>query len=111
MRSASSLLVAFAVLAMLVGCGAGGSSGPDARPDEFSECWPEIARKPRGSAVLGTGRDAYEDMPEVLALEYGVQDGYNLVAHVRMDGIIPGDPSSPLEDANPRTRIRAFFDD
>ncbi|MBA3818856.1 MAG: hypothetical protein H0X17_08190 [Deltaproteobacteria bacterium] len=74
-------------------------------------CWPELVTTPRGSAVLGTGRGGFEPMPEVLPLEYGTQDGYNLVAHVRMSGFEPGDPKNIYERRNPRTRIRAYFDD
>lgn len=50
-------------------------------------------------------------MPAVLPLEYGTQDGYNLVAHVKMTGFTPGNASNILDPVNPRTRIRAFFAD
>lgn len=50
-------------------------------------------------------------MPQELPLEYGTQDGYNLVAHVRMSGLAPGNPANLFDPVNPRTRIRAFFDE
>lgn len=75
-----------------------------------TNCWPEdLVRTPQGSAVLGTGRDSYMDMPEVLPLEYGTQDGFNLVAHVRMTGFAPGNPADILDPKNPRTRILSYF--
>ncbi len=67
---------------------------------------------PTGTATLGTGHGRFEAMPEMLPIEYGTQDGYNLVANVRMTGLAPGDPNAAFDFAgNPRTRIRAFFAD
>ncbi len=74
-------------------------------------CPPYVKRQPKGSATLGTGRDAYEPMPEVLPMEYGTQDGFNLVAHVRMTGFDPGDPLDFYNPRNPRTRILAYLHD
>jgi hypothetical protein len=48
-------------------------------------------------------------MPDELPLGYGVQDGFMLFAHVRMNGFAPGNPADILDPANPRTRIRAYF--
>ena len=74
-------------------------------------CWTDEPRDVRGTAVLGTGRGGFEAMPATLPLEYGTQDGFNLVAQVRMTGFEPGNPTNILDPANPRTRIRAYFDD
>src|SRR5678816_2964421 len=74
-------------------------------------CWPDLVTFPQGTATLGTGRAAFEPMPDELPLEYGPQGGFNLVANVRMTGFYPGNPHNILDPYNPRTRIRAFFDD
>ena len=111
-------LVILAAVA-LAGCGedpAGGmvDAGVDASVDAPVEpptpCWPD-QRTPQGSAVLGTGRDGFQPMPADLPIEYGVQDGYMLIANVRMTGFTPGNPQDVLDPSNPRTRIRAFFHD
>lgn len=66
----------------------------------------------KGSATLGTGRDAFEAMPDTLPLEYGAQAGFDLVANVHMTGLDPGKPGAGvLDPGNPRTRLRAFFAD
>ena len=91
---------------------AGSDATADAGPPQ--PCWPDVTHVPQGSAQLGTGVDGYagyKPMPDVLPLEYGTQDGYNLVAHVRMTGFSPGDPANLFDPRNPRTRIRAYFDD
>lgn len=102
----------------LVGCGddpaggmvdAGTDAGVDAPRPPAGPCWLEQPRTPQGSAVLGTGREGFEPMPEVLPLGYGAQDGFMLFAHVRMNGFTPGNPADILDPANPRTRIRAYF--
>lgn len=102
--------------AALVGCGDDRASGTDAGPGIEDSgmpkpCWPDLAQMPRGSASLGTGRDGFETMPDVLPLEYGTQDGFMLIANVRMSGFAPGNPQDVLDPANPRTRLRAFFAD
>lgn len=91
----------------------GGASGTDAAIDAYvpGPCWPEGPTTPHGNVVLGTGYTAYEPMPANLVLEYGVQDGYNFIANVRMSGFDPGNPSDVLDPKNPRTRIRAYFED
>jgi hypothetical protein len=66
---------------------------------------------PQGAAILGTGIDAFEPMPDMLPLEYGPQGGFDLVANVRMSGFAPGNPQNILDPGNPRSRIRAFFAD
>src|SRR5437870_334641 len=76
-----------------------------------AQCWPELATFPQGSAELGTGRDAFEPMPDLVQLEYGPQGGFNVVANVQMTGFAPGNPQNVLDDRNPRTRIREFFAD
>lgn len=105
-----------AAAAALVGCGDGGGGGPDGGSDADidaagppGECWPAAPRIPQGSVTLGTGRDGFETMPAVLPLEYGAQDGFMLIANVRMTGFAPGNAQNILDPANPRTRIRAFF--
>lgn len=102
--------------AALVGCGDAPASGVDADPgmdgsNTPGSCWPDLVQQPRGSASLGTGRDGYETMPEVLPLEYGSQDGFMLIANVRMSGFPPGNAQDILDPGNPRTRLRAFFAD
>jgi hypothetical protein len=92
-------------LLALAACGSGDGDDID------DGCWPDIPTTPHGSAVLGTGYTSYEPMPEMLPLEYGVQDGYNFVAHAKMTGFHPGNPADILDKKNPRTRIRAFFAD
>jgi hypothetical protein len=107
-------VAALVALTATAGCG-GGDDGADAaictlRADP-AQCWPDPAHKPQGSVTLGTGRAAFEAMPETLTLEYGPQGGYDLVANVRMSGFDPGNLDMLLDPGNPRTRIRAFFAD
>jgi len=115
MRSAAHVLV---VALLGSGCGDDVSISPDADvPVELDAnippgpCWPDVARIPRGSATLGTGRDGFETMPDELPLEYGSQDGFMLIANVRMTGFPPGNAQNILDPANPRTRIHAYFDE
>jgi len=79
----------------------------DVAPPE--SCWPDDGQIARGWGLLGTGRDTFEAMPAILPIEYGAQDGFDLVANVKMDGLVPGDPSNVLNPINPRTRVRAYF--
>src|ERR1041384_5042298 len=102
-------VVALGAMTAIAGCG--GDAAICTASAEPSRCWPETAHRPQGSVVLGTGREAFEPMPEVLALEYGTQDGYDVAANVRMSGFAPGNPKNVLDPSNPRTRIRAFFAD
>lgn len=101
-------VIAIVTAAALSGAMATGCTEPDDPP---GPCWPELTQTPHGSAVLGTGRDGFETMPDTLPLEYGAQDGYMLIANVRMSGFAPGNPQDVLDPGNPRTRIRAYFDD
>jgi hypothetical protein len=87
---------------------ASADAGDDAPP---ASCWPDDGTTPAGSAVLGTGTDAFEPMPAMLPLEFGSQQGFDLVANVTMNGLVPGDPSNVFATTNPRTRIRAYFAD
>lgn len=107
--------IAVVLAAALFACGEDHvSGGPDASPDSVTspgECWPLIDHVPKGSATLGTGWNDFEVMPDVVPIEYGTQDGYMMAAHVRMTGFDPGDPNDVFEPRNPRTRIRAFFED
>jgi hypothetical protein len=114
--------IGFTLVACIAACGDGKSVSSDAGPDIETdagpdaapvptECWPDGVRMPTGSATLGTGRDAFQAMPEVLPLEYGFQDGFMFIANVRMSGFAPGDTKDILSPHNPRTQIRAFFAD
>jgi len=111
-----ALLAMTALVGMATaGCGGGDAPMPDAaictlRADPL-QCWPDPAHVPQGNATLGTGRGAFEQMPDTLTLEYGPQGGYDLVANVRMSGFDPGNLDKLLDPGNPRTRIRAFFAD
>ena len=107
-------IAARVALIAIAGCG-GGAASPDAaictlRADPL-QCWPDPAHKPQGSVTLGTGRAAFEAMPDTLTLEYGPQGGFDLVANVRMSGFDPGNLDVLLDPGNPRTRIRAYFAD
>jgi hypothetical protein len=96
------------------GCGSNDAAPIDAAVDasvDAGPCWPELARTPKGSAVLGTGRDGFQPMPEDLPLEYGIQDGFMLIAQVKMSGFAPGNPQDVYDPANLRTGIRVFFDE
>ncbi len=109
-------VIAIVTAAALMGCGedpaSGTDGGVDAPPDgPPGPCWPELTRTPQGSVTLGTGRDGFETMPDTLPLEYGAQDGFMLVANARMTGFAPGNPQDILDPGNPRTRVRAFFDE
>jgi len=109
-------LVALAAMTAIAACGGGDAPSPDAaaicttRADPL-QCWPDPAHKPQGSVTLGTGRPAFEPMPETLTLEYGPQGGFDVVANVRMSGFDAGNLDMLLDPGNPRTRIRAFFAD
>ncbi|HEX4416940.1 MAG TPA: hypothetical protein VH165_03530 [Kofleriaceae bacterium] len=110
MRIVAIAAVTAAVMAGVAGAlaGCGSSASP---PDAIGPCWPDTVGPAKGTATLGTGRAAFEDMPDMLPLEYGAQAGFDLVANVRMSGLDPGDPASIISPTNPRTRIRAFFAD
>lgn len=103
---------ALVALAVVIGAGCGGGDAPicTTRADPL-QCWPDTMRMPQGSVTLGTGRDSFEAMPDVLPLEFGTQNGYDVVANVRMTGFDPGNLQSIVDPGNPRTRIRAFFAD
>jgi len=100
----------------IAGCGGGSPPNVDAplictaRADP-AQCWPNPAHIQQGSVTLGTGRAAFEVMPDVLPLEYGTQNGYDVAANVRMTGFDPGNLENLLDAGNPRTRILAFFAD
>ena len=105
-------VLAIITAATLIGCGDDPSTTPDAPIDAPpGPCWPDGTRTPGGSAVIGTGRNGFEPMPATLPLEYGAQDGFMLIAHVRMSGFQPGNPADILDPSNPRTRLRAYFDE
>lgn len=106
---------AFIAVALGLGCGgndASSDAGVDARGDaDAGPCWPDLVHTPRGTATVGTGLDGYQPMPDDLPLHYGIQDGFMLMAQVKMSGFAPGNPSDVYDPSNPRTRIRAYFDD
>lgn len=107
----SSKTLAQIAAAVLAGCGEDPPQ-PHCMPvADPAECWPDLVTFPQGTATLGTGRAAFEPMPDELPLEYGPQGGFDLVANARMTGFYPGNPNNLLDPNNPRTRIRAFFDD
>lgn len=83
----------------------------DAPPVYTGPCWPVGTYTPTGSAMLGTGRDGFQAMPDTLPMEFGGQQGFMFITTVRMSGFAPGDPADVLSPYNPRTRIRAFFAD
>ena len=104
--------------ALLVGCDRPNDATPgdaaiDAQIDAppSGPCWPELVHTPKGSATLGTGHDGFQPMPDDLPLEYGIQDGFMLIAQARMSGFAPGNSSDVYDPANLRTRIRAYFDE
>jgi hypothetical protein len=106
--SLRATVVALAVASGVAGCD-GASVPSDAEPD-VAECWFTEPRYPQGSVALGVGRDAFQPMPDPLPLEFGSQLGFMFVVSVNMQGFSPGDPANILASANPRTRLRAFFD-
>ena len=82
-RTTHSWIVVVAV--SLVACGdnaklaVDGSIEVDAPGTVQGPCWPDDGIAPKGWATLGTGRDAFEPMPQMLPIEYGSQDGFDLV--------------------------------
>lgn len=109
--SVAPVAIALAAPVAMVVAGCGGDSVICTVRADPLKCWPDPMHIPQGSVALGTGREAFEDMPDVLALEYGTQNGYDVAANVRMTGFDPGNPQNLLDPGNPRTRIRAFFAD
>jgi hypothetical protein len=106
-------IITAAALTGAIGTGCGDPEDVVPEPDgPPGPCWPDQPMTPQGgAAVLGTGRDGFEPMPETLPLEYGAQDGFMLVTNVRMSGFEPGNPQDVLDPKNPKTRVRAYFDD
>ena len=74
-------------------------------------CWELVDPIPMGVGILGTGYDQFEAMPTDLPLEYGSQNGFNVVANVQMRGLAPGNATDIFDPSNPRTRILAYFAD
>jgi hypothetical protein len=103
-----SLALTLAALAATAACGDAGSAVPDAH----ITCWPVDTASPGGSVTLGSGTpDNFLPMPDELQLQYGGQDGYDLVVMVKQSGYGTGDPVNILNATNPRTRVHAYFDD
>lgn len=106
------------VIAAVVGCGDNTNAMIDANVDAEVDagppgpCWVDpVDMTPTGTAVLGTGDDGFEAMPSELPIVFGSQNGFNVVAHVRMKGLIPGDPTNVFNPGNPKTRILSYFAD
>jgi hypothetical protein len=100
------------VAALACGCdnaSATGDAGFDDAPPDAGPCWPSVGESARGAIEIGTGRGSFETMTDPLPIEYGLQDGFDLVANIKMSGLAPGDPSDFLDPDNPRTRVRAYF--
>jgi hypothetical protein len=87
----------------------GAMPAADAAP--HPPCWPDDGQTPMGSVHLGTGRARFERMPDPLPIEFGFQNGFDLIANVKMSGLDPGNPNDVLDPSNPRSRILAFFAD
>jgi hypothetical protein len=102
-------IIAAAAALQLVACGDNLAAETDGGTDAGVDVDVDADLGP--IAVLGTGYEAFEPMPEVLMLEYGAQGGYHLMAHVWMSGLTPGNAKDVFDPANPRTRIHASFAD
>lgn len=74
-------------------------------------CWELVDPIPKGVGILGTGYDQFETMPTDLPIEFGPQNGFNIVANVQMQGLEPGNPDDIFDPSNPRTRILTYFAD
>ncbi len=85
--------------------------GPIADASPPKPCWDLVDPIPKGVGILGTGYDQFEAMPTELPLEFGSQDGFNIVTNVQMRGLAPGNPNDIFDPSNPRTRILAYFAD
>ena len=119
----SSRLLPLIAAALLSGCGdddGPGDGGDGSESDAATvckpigdpdECFPIEASHPEGSVELGTGFDGWRPMDEEELLSYGLQGGFHFNVHARMSGLAPGNPSNSLDECNPRTRFRAFFED
>jgi hypothetical protein len=93
-------------LAFVLGC-----SGTTAQPDAW-QCWPgQLDIPATGDATLGTGVETFEPLGDTLPIVYGVQDGFNVVANVKMRGMSPGNPDDIYDPRNPHTRILSYFAD
>lgn len=115
----SSMARRFGVLltlgAVLGACGDDVATATDDAPLQDAPgtkpCWELVDPIARGVGILGTGYDRFEPLPTDLPLEFGSQNGFNVVANVQMRGLAPGNPDDIFDPSNPRTRILAFFAD
>lgn len=86
----------------IAGCSCGGPGGdPDAGPTG------------PGRVELGTGTGGWEPLvPEQeVPLYTGPQGGHHFIMHARIEGLLPGDPATPGQLANPITRFEVFLPD
>jgi hypothetical protein len=109
--------LATASLMLAVGCGDNIKLASDAQqqPDVdaakmSSPCWLDTYT-PGGSVELGTGELQFTPMGDQVALEYGSQLGFDIPVNSRITGMLPGNPSDPLDPNNPRTRFHGYFMD
>lgn len=112
----------YLVFAMLVaGCNDdGGHATVDARRGSDGDvsddadpfvCWPSETPIDRGSVLVGTGGDVFEDFGATVMLHGpGQTPGYSLFVNARMAGLVPGNPMDYFDPTNPHTRVRAFLD-
>jgi hypothetical protein len=115
----SSRLLPLVAAALITGCGdddGPGGTDSDAAPvcaplTDDDECFPIEASHPEGTVEIGTGIDEWRPMEEEERTTYGIQGGFHFDVHARMSGLAPGNPSNVLDDCNPKTRFRAFFED
>jgi hypothetical protein len=84
-------------------------SGIDAQNLPHKWCWKDFYAY-GGTLALGTGQP-FMQMPDPLPTHYGTQNGFDIPVNARITGLQPGNPSDPLDLANPHTRFRAYYVD
>lgn len=101
----------------VIACHEGSTNGPhdgasaiDAIDAPPQPCWLDTYT-PAGTVTLGTGATQYMPMPDMVPLEYGSQDGFDIPVNAQITGLLGGNPSNPLDPSNPRTRFHGFFTD
>src|SRR5687768_3319811 len=97
--SARFFLAFVSTAAAASACGDDGGSG-DGPPME-------------GEVELGTGTTEFEPLADEseLGLVAGPQGGHHFIVHVRMSGMVPGDPTMPGLIGNPSTRFTVTGED
>lgn len=99
------------VSVLFAACGDNRASIDGAVPVDSGPCWSTDGTTPTGTAKLGTGRASFMTMPDPVPIEYGAQDGYDVVGNVKMTGLDPGNSHDLLDPTNPKTRMLAYFVD